>query len=87
MGLLQRLAPLALLTPGLLAQTTPSDFLVRVHTVEVSQDGLVWLEAFSPPGGHLVDIVGTGVQNLGQGDLPVGIYPSVRVSLSAIMQI
>jgi hypothetical protein len=87
MGLLQRLAPLALLTPGLLAQTTPSDFLVRVHTVEVSQDGLVWLEAFSPAGGHLVDIVGTGVQNLGQGDLPVGIYPSVRVSLSAIMQI
>jgi|GEM_PF-3258725 hypothetical protein len=87
MGFLQRLAFLGLLTPGLLAQTTPTDFLVRVHMVEVSQDGLVWLEAFSPPGGHLVDIVGTGVQNLGQGELPVGDYPSVRVSLSAIMQI
>ncbi len=87
MGFLQRLVPLALLMSGLLAQTTPTDFLVRVHTVEVSQDGLVWLEAFSPPGGHLVNVVGQGVQELGQGEVPVGTYPSVHVVLSAIMQI
>lgn len=83
----QFLAVLALISPGLMGQTTPTDFLVRVHSVEVSMDGLVWVEAFSPPGGHLVDIVGQGVQDLGQGQVQVGDYPSVRVTLSSIMQI
>ncbi len=66
--------------------TTPGDFLVRVHDLELSEDGVLWLPTGAPSSSRLVDLVGEPVHDVGEGEAPVGVYERARVAIGALMQ-
>ena len=66
--------------------TTPGDFLVRVHDLELSQDGVLWLPTGAPSSSRLVDRVGEPVHDVGEGEARVGVYERARVAIGALMQ-
>ena len=82
------LAPLMLATalPQGGGTTTPGDFLVRVHGLELSEDGAIWWSTGAPSTSQLVDLVGEPVHQVGEGEAPVGVYERARVALGTLMQ-
>ena len=68
------------------ASTTPGDFLVRVHGLELSEGGATWHATGAPSTSQLVDLVGEPVHPIGDGEAPVGLYEHARVSIGTLMQ-
>lgn len=79
-------APLLLAAIAPQGVSTPTDFLVRVHGIAVSEDGLAWHDVGAPVSSTLVDLVGEPAHELGSGPVPVGVYRQVRVELGTVMQ-